>query len=180
MDAVSQLYAAHNDALLARALRYTNGNRQDAEDLVMLVWTDATRTFAAKAPDNPLNWLHMVLKRRAIDRSRRKQYRSAEMLAGVPEDVPRKREIRPGTHYAETTSPNDPAEITATRDRWRSCMAYLSPRSAEIVHLCFFEGFSVADAAAALGISQVAAKARVLRAKKQLGRCLTQVEDVVK
>lgn len=178
MTTIADLYTSYNSDLLNRALRYTSGNAEDAEDLVMQVWTDATRAWTKQAPEgNPLHWLLLVLKRRAADRSLRRERRPA-ITATDPETVPKRdhEHQRPNTTYAFTWTGEDPADVVATRARWKECMAYLSPKLRQIVHLVYWEGMSVAKAASTLGISQIAAKTRLSRARKQLSGCLTDVE----
>ncbi len=150
-ETVTHLYQRYGGAVLRQAGAYT-GTREDAEDLASSVWLDLTRAFPAGAPAEPWHWLSRVLRRRAIDASRRKRVPVA----------------------AAARTPSLPEAEVVAADGWERCLQSLPPRLAAVVRLVYGDGLTPAEAAAVLGISHQAAHARARRARAQLARCLQE------
>jgi len=137
-------WALHAAAVYDAAHRVT-GNPSDAEDVVQTVFLRLARRDRVSASDEELGrgYFHRAAVHAALD-----ILRSRQRAGWVPLD-----------HVAEPADANDPrhpeSELRRGEERrfLRLALARLTPRSAEIFALRFFEGLSNPEIASLLGIS---------------------------
>jgi len=130
--------ALHNDhagALWSYAMHLTSGDRAHAEDVVQETLLRAWRhpRVLDQSQGSARAWLFTVARRIAIDGWRAAAARSEISTASRPS-------------YPSATAPTAPC-----RAGWSGRACELSERHREVLELCFFQGHSVADAAARLG-----------------------------
>lgn len=156
------MHDEHADALLAHALRLVNGDRQRAEDLVQETLLRAWRHPEALDPDrgSVRAWLFTIARNLAIDAWRRRGTRVGEV---VTDELP------------------EPAQTVDETDRaveaWTvaEALARLSPQHREVLVECFYQGRSVAEAAARLGVPPGTVKSRTHYALRSLRLILAEM-----
>ncbi|MFG3709649.1 RNA polymerase sigma factor [Micromonospora sp. NPDC047730] len=167
--AFGQLFDRHSRAVYNHAFRLT-GSWCTAEDITQATFLVAwRRRDAARLVDGSvLPWL-LVVASNAV----RTEWRSARRWAALLRRLP-----------VDRQAADDPAEEIAQRlDDERRMRAILAaarrlPRAErEAVALCLWSGVSYANAAAALGVSEVAVRSRVSRARKRLARLVTDENE---
>ncbi|MEV0732050.1 sigma-70 family RNA polymerase sigma factor [Polymorphospora sp. NPDC050346] len=156
------LHDEHADALLAHALRLTSGDRQRAEDLVQETLLRAWRHPEALDPSRgPVRgWLFTTARNLAIDAWRRRTARGGEV---VTDDVP------------EPPPTVDEADRAVEAWTVAEALARLSPAHREVLVECFYEGRSVNEAAARLGIPPGTVKSRTHYALRSLRLVLEEM-----
>jgi RNA polymerase sigma-70 factor (ECF subfamily) len=147
------LHSDHAGALWSYALHLTNGDRTSAEDVVQETLLRAWRhpRVLDQSQGSARAWLFTVARRIAID-----GWRSATSRSEVSTDTPPELPIGDGTDRV--------------LQGWLVAQALgeLSTRHREVLVLCFFQGHSVADAAARLGVAEGTVKSRTHYALRAL------------
>lgn len=159
-DSFRDLYAAHGRAILAYAVRRTR-DPQDAADVVAETFLVAWRRVADVPPGDAARlWLYGVARRTLSNqaRSERRRERLAERLR---QELPAALAAVPAP-AAEGQS----AVLTALRQ--------LEETDREILLLAGWERLEAGEIAAVLGITGVAARARLHRARRRLRARLAQ------
>jgi RNA polymerase sigma-70 factor (ECF subfamily) len=149
------LHDEHGEALQAYAQRLCQGDRQRAEDLVQETLLRAWRhpTSMDPAHGSVRAWLFTTLRNLAIDSWRRRGARVAEVITDqLPEPIP------------------DLDETDRAVEAWTVADALnrLSPAHREVLMECFYQGRSVAEAAARLGVPVGTVKSRTHYALRAL------------
>jgi RNA polymerase sigma-70 factor, ECF subfamily len=149
------LQEEHGDALHAYALRLCQGDRQRAEDLVQETMLRAWRRPESMDParGSVRSWLFTTTRNLAIDFWRRRNARVTEVVTDqLPESVP------------------DLGEADRAVEAWTVADALnrLSPAHRQVLLECFYQGHSVAEAAARLGIPPGTVKSRTHYALRAL------------
>lgn len=144
--------------LAPRVLRYANARLGDpslAEDVAQESLAALVRACRnGGAPDSPEAFVFAIARRRAGRAAwRRRLWAPLEFASGARSEMP---------------SPEARAIAHDEMARVRSALAALPPRDREVMLLVAVGGLSMADAAAALGLSVSAAKMRVSRARARL------------
>jgi RNA polymerase sigma factor (sigma-70 family) len=153
-----RVFRAHHGLVFRTAYRIT-GNAADAEDVSQTVFLRLfrreTNTNVAKndALENEESYLRRAAINAAVDVIRSRQSDRTVELTDLPAE--------PAHDYRG----NDPRELRMALGR---ALAQLKPRPAEVFVLRFLEGFSNAQIARMLGISQVLVAVIVFRARQQL------------
>lgn len=153
------LYDEHAAALWAHALRLTGGDRVRAEDLVQETLLRAWRNphVLDQTTGSARGWLFTVARNIAIDGWRSAATRS-EVYPGAP----------PEQQVSDQTERALQGALVA------EAMAELSDRHREVLVLCFFHGYSVADAAMRLGVAGGTVKSRTHYALRALRLALEE------
>jgi RNA polymerase sigma-70 factor, ECF subfamily len=126
------------------------GNAADAEDVLQTVFLRLLgRRPNADALENEESYLRRAAVNAAID-----LVRSRQAARTVP--------------LLEMASQRRPSDAGGLRHALRSALARLSPRSAKVFALRFFEDMSNRQIASSLGISQVLVAVIIFRARQQL------------
>lgn len=148
-------FAARVSPSLLRSAYLLTRDRGHAEDLLqMTLWRIARRWRAIEGA--PEGYAHKVLVNLSRDRLRTLGRRAEERLdASTPV----------GLH-------DDATDTVAERDWMSAAVRRLPRRQREVVVLRFFLDLSVAEAAAALGMSQGTVKSHTSRALTQMGQLL--------
>jgi RNA polymerase sigma factor (sigma-70 family) len=157
-DRFGKLYKAHVREVLAYALRRT-ADAEDAADAVAEAFLVAWR----RLPEVPSGkearpWLYGVT-RRTLSNQRRGDHRRRRLAERLRADL--------ATAAADTA-----AETYG--DRFPAALETLHPDDREILRLSAWEELSPSEAARVLGISAIAARSRLHRARRRLGRALTE------
>jgi RNA polymerase sigma factor (sigma-70 family) len=162
-ESFRDLYAAHGRAILAYAVRRSR-DPQDAADVLAETFLVAWRRLDdVPAGDQARLWLYGVARRTLANqaRSERRRERLAERLRHeLPAAV---------TAVAPPSAGTDWAVLTALRA--------LEDPDREILLLAGWERLEAGQIAAVLGISGVAARARLHRARRRLRARLEQDTD---
>jgi len=159
------IWDRHRDRVFRHVIRL-GGELQDAEDLTAATFLELWRRRGSVrfVDGSLLPWLivtaHNVYRN---DARARRRYR--RFLASLPAADP------------ASVRASDPAVlvegIDAVRDaRVRAAMAGARPADVRLLAMTALEGFSVKDAAAAIGVSESAAKMRLSRLRRRLGAAI--------
>lgn len=159
------IWDRHRDRVFRHLVRL-GGAPQDAEDLTAATFLELWRRRSSVrfVDGSLLPWLivtaHNVYRN---DARARRRYR--RFLAALPAADP------------ESVRASDPAvlveDIDPVRDaRVREAMAGARPTDVRLLAMTALEGFSVKDAAAAIGVSESAAKMRLVRLRRRLGAAI--------
>jgi RNA polymerase sigma-70 factor (ECF subfamily) len=159
-DAVRELYARHVDAVFRFAVRRC-GNPEDVADLVSTVFVEMLS--AAPSYDRRRGevrvWLLGIAVRCLADQ-RRSDYRRSELetrLGSVPE-------LR-GDEHERVEAMLDAARLAPSAER---ALASLTEAEQAMFLLVAHDEVSVADAARSLGLTPVAGRMRLARARRKL------------
>lgn len=164
--AFRQLVARHLPRAHAVAFRVLL-NREDAEEAVQAaftkVWTNAGRFEPERSAFS--TWLYTIVTRACLDRARRF-----------------KPKTQPIEDWAEVLSDGDPDAETRLSQQQdarvvRDAVADLSSNQRMAVALCYFEGFTNAEAAQSLNMSVKALESLLVRARRQLKTVLGVKDD---
>lgn len=160
-----QLIAARLDSRLAA--------RVDASDVVQETLIDAARRMDEYFKDRPLPflaWLGQIANERVIDTHRR--HLAAQRRSVARESRPRNESDPPDTLAlrleADGTSPSGHLLRKERHDRLKAALELLPARDREVLVLRHLEQRGPSEIAERLGISEGAAKARLLRALMRL------------
>jgi len=158
-DAFGQLFQRHRDRLWAVALR-TLGDPEDAADALQDAMISAFRRAGSFRGDSAVTtWLHRIVVNAALDRMRR---RSSRPTAGTGDE-----EVLDS--LAASQGPlSDPAGATDTQLDVMAALRRLVPEQQAALVLVDMLGYSVADAAQVLGVSEGTVKSRAARGRARL------------
>ncbi len=169
-EAFQALVERHSRAAFRVAFRMT-GNEQDAEDVVQEGFLRAYRQIGRfEARSNFGTWLHRIIVNCATDALRGRQSRrerarvqdADDVMDGLAEDRPGPEQMARG------------AEIRRRVDR---SMAALTPLERAAFALRHYEGRSIDEIGAVLGLGTSAAKHSVFRAVKKLRDALAPLRS---
>ncbi len=143
---------------VARAIVLTH---EDAEDAVQEGFLHAYRALDRFLPDQAFGaWLHRIVANAALDITRRKKVRDADVLAET------------------IASPfRDPAESAELRRRLRDALASLGERQRAVIVLHDIEGFKHAEIGRMLGIPEGTARSDLHHARARLREELGSVRS---
>jgi RNA polymerase sigma-70 factor, ECF subfamily len=149
-DPAAEAFERHYGSVY-RFVRRRGTGREEAEDLTQEVFAAAVAALGDARVESPppLSWLYTVAQRRLIDAARRGRFLLA--TAGVEE--PQAHEAAYGWEVAETLA---------------RAVAGLPESYRQIVVAKLWEGRSLAEIAARLGVSEAACKMRLARGLGEL------------
>jgi RNA polymerase sigma-70 factor (ECF subfamily) len=152
----------HGDALFAHAVRLSGGDRQRAEDLVQETLLRAWRYPEALDPERGAvrSWLFTTARNLAIDAWRRRSARVSEVVTDVLPEPPPTADEADRAVEAWTVS---------------EALRRLSLQHREVLVECFYQGRSVAEAAARLGVPPGTVKSRTHYALRSLRMALDEM-----
>ncbi|QBS46034.1 RNA polymerase sigma factor SigM [Nocardia sp. CS682] len=161
--AFAELLRRHNDHLWQTALR-TSYTREDAADSLQDALLSAHRTAASfRAEAEVRSWLHAIVVNACLDRIRRNKIRKAVSLD--PETMPEPRDDRDAVAEMEMSLVVDQALFSLPPDQ-RTALVAID-----------LEGYSVAEAAAMLGVPEGTIKSRCARGRQRLQERLEFLRD---
>lgn len=158
-DAFGQLFSRHRDRLWAVAIR-TLGDPEEAADALQDAMISAFRRAGSFRGDSAVTtWLHRIVVNAALDRMRRRSARPA--VGGDDEELL--------DSLAAGRSPvSDPSGTTDTQLDVLAALRHLVPDQQAALVLVDMLGYSVADAAEVLGVSEGTVKSRAARGRAKL------------
>jgi RNA polymerase sigma-70 factor, ECF subfamily len=160
-EAFGELFRRHRDRLWAVAMR-TLGDQEEAADALQDAMISAFRRAGDFRGDSAVTtWLHRIVVNACLDRLRRRAARPAT-LTGDDEALDALSTAGPGAQA------EDLGGATATRLDVDAALQLLPPPQRAALVLVDMLGFSVADAAEVLGISQGTVKSRCARSRARL------------
>ncbi|HET8550789.1 MAG TPA: sigma-70 family RNA polymerase sigma factor [Bryobacteraceae bacterium] len=162
-EALAALYDESSSLVYTIVLRIV-GNREDAEEVMLDVYSQVWRSASGYQPDRGTvtGWLTMLARSRAIDRVRA---RARSVLDETLEIV------------AETADPGStPEEQTAIAEeqaRVRAALVVLPEEQRRLLELACYSGFTQSELAARLGLPLGTVKTRMrlgmMRLREELG-----------
>jgi len=147
---------------LGRYALYRGLSRADAEDVVGATLEIAWRKIDQVPPDDPLPWLYAV-ERNLLMNLRRANRRRSTLLGKLP---------IPGPHL-----PSDDESMNPDHEKLRAALRELDDDDQELLRLVAWDGLSPSQAAVVFGISAVAARTRLHRARRRLAARLDSDEQ---
>jgi RNA polymerase sigma-70 factor, ECF subfamily len=158
-EAFGQLFRRHRDRLWAVAIR-TLGDPEEAADALQDAMISAFRRASSFRGDSAVTtWLHRIVVNAALDRMRRRSARPA--VGGDDEELL--------DSLAAGRSPvSDPSGTTDTQLDVLAALRHLVPDQQAALVLVDMLGYSVADAADVLGVSEGTVKSRAARGRAKL------------
>lgn len=157
------VYDAFNARLFTFLARLTR-SRERAEDLLGETWLRLVRHADRLRPDTNLAaWLFTVARNLHTSHCRSRMLEESYLVEGLG--------LWP---VAPQTSPFEETAASELERRLESALASLAPKYREVLLIVVMEGFSPADAAAVCGISQVALRQRLSRARAMLAQRLNE------
>jgi RNA polymerase sigma-70 factor (ECF subfamily) len=158
-DAFGQLFERHRDRLWAVAIR-TLGDPEEAADALQDAMISAFRRASSFRGDSAVTtWLHRIVVNASLDRMRR---RSARPTTGGGDE-----ELLDS--LATSRAPvSDPSGTTDTQLDVAAAMRQLVPDQRAALVLVDMLGYSIADAAEVLGVSEGTVKSRAARGRARL------------
>ncbi len=137
-------------------------SREEAEDITQEVFVKAFRALAQYDVSRPFrSWLYAIATNAALNALRTARRRGVSIALDDDDRA---------AHDAMVAS-DDGHGIIARRERAlrvTDAVKELPPRSAALVHLHYFEGMSIREAAETVGLSEGAAKVALHRARRDL------------
>jgi RNA polymerase sigma-70 factor (ECF subfamily) len=155
--AFGQLFERHRDRLWAVAVR-TLHDPEDAADALQEAMISAFRRAGSFRGDSAVTtWLHRIVVNAALDRMRR---RAARPTASGDEEVIES--------LAAGRGASDPSSASDTALDVNAALRRLAPDQQAALVLVDMLGYSVADAAEVLGVSEGTVKSRCARGRAKL------------
>jgi len=167
-DAFGRLFQRHRDRLWAVAIR-TLSDPEEAADALQDAMISAFRRSGSFRGDSAVTtWLHRIVINACFDRMRRKAARPA--TGGADE--------RTLDNLAIGQATPDPSSSTDVSLDVQSALRTLPPDQQAALVLVDMLGYSVADAAEVLGVSQGTVKSRCARGRARLLPRLAHLRQV--
>jgi RNA polymerase sigma-70 factor, ECF subfamily len=173
--AFEQLVSRHERQIYTRALRLLQ-NPHDAEDVTQQAFLSALEGLAGFRGDARFaTWLNRIATFAALKVIRKRQGLDTVSLEHATE--PGDDDTLPHPEYIADwrESPGRLVERNEVRELLDTALAQLDEKHRLVFGLRDVEGLSVAETAAALGVSEANVKVRLLRARLQLRERLTRV-----
>lgn len=158
-EAFGQLFERHRDRLWAVAIR-TLGDPEEAADALQDAMISAFRRASSFRGDSAVTtWLHRIVVNAALDRIRRRSSRPT--VGGDNEEML-------DSLAAGHGGVSDPSGTTDTQLDVMAALRHLVPDQQAALVLVDMLGYSVADAAEVLGVSEGTVKSRAARGRARL------------
>jgi RNA polymerase sigma-70 factor (ECF subfamily) len=158
-DAFGELFRRHRDRLWAVAVR-TLGDPEEAADALQDAMIAAFRRADGFRGDSAVTtWLHRIVVNAALDRLRRRAARPT----AVGRDEEALDALATGGQFLADRSGSSDTAIDV-----RAALQQLVPEQRATLVLVHMLGYSVADAARVLGVSEGAVKSRAARGRARL------------
>jgi RNA polymerase sigma factor (sigma-70 family) len=162
--ALAALIDETRPVVFAQALRLL-GLRADAEEVTMDVYSQVWRKAGCYDParGSVVAWLGNMARSRSIDllRSRARQQRSSEVLA---------------LEFRNSSDLEDETASSEVRRRMNQALDALPSEQRRVIELAYFNGYSVTEVAARLGVPLGTAKSRVRYGLKRLRLLMAAAE----
>jgi RNA polymerase sigma-70 factor (ECF subfamily) len=157
--ALEELYDATVGKVFALAVAILH-HREDAEEVVCATyayaWANVSRYDAKRA--NPLGWLLMMCRSRALDRLRQRRATAATVNIDAIAD----------SKADDRDPPEDILSLVQRRGRVHAALEKLTPERRQLISLAFLQGMTHPEIAATTGLALGTVKSHVRRALVQL------------
>jgi RNA polymerase sigma-70 factor (ECF subfamily) len=169
-DAFGKLFRRHRERLWAVAVR-SLGDQEEAADALQDAMISALRRAGSFRGDSAVTtWLHRIVVNAALDRMRRRAARPATSCQD--EDA-----LDALSTAGQAVS--DPSASVDTRLDVQAALSTLVPDQRTALVLVDLLGYSIGDAAEALGVSEGTVKSRAARGRARLLPRLAHLRDAV-
>ena len=169
-DALVQLITRYEKTLFGLLVRLTNGDRHRADDLFQETFLHAMRaagTFNRKLQFKP--WVTAIAVNLVRDEARKRKVRGEVTLDGTTRDGEQNRMAEP---QCDGETPGEKAERHDEENVLRRALGNLTELEREVVLLHFYNGMTLADTAAVLGVPLGTVKSRLHAALTRLSGLL--------
>lgn len=165
-DLRAQLERLHPEAF-GWALHCCGGDRAMTEDVLQTVYLKVLEGKAQFDGRSALKtWLFAVVRKTAAEERRRRVMGGLRFLTlDRSEDSPSEDSVEESLHVSER------------HEMFRRVLAVLPKRQQEVLHLVFYQDFTVEETAAVLGISVGSARTHYQRGKKRCRQQLERMEE---
>jgi len=155
---LGQIYRDHHKKVLNAAYRVT-GNAQDAEDVLQTVFMRLVRREGGSPlSDSPGSYLHRAAINAALDIVRSRAASRTSPLEDVETSL----------SASANEAPDRIHDAEEIRDEIRKALAKMSPKSAEVFVLRYFEGYGNHEIARMLGASRSTINVILHRTRQRL------------
>lgn len=163
IEAFTREFLAYRPFLEGQARRYLH-DREDMRDVLQNVWIKASRAIESLRTDHLKAWMATITRREAINFVRRKSRRMSMELPGQETTLHARPDPSP--------LPNELAERRTLAHALRK-LAERSPKQAAAVYLVHLGGFTHAEAATTLGVTEGTAKSNAFKGVERMFLTLT-------
>jgi len=171
-EALGQLITRYEKTLFGLLVRMTNGDRHRADDLFQETFLHAMRaaaTFNRKMQFKP--WITAIAVNLIRDEARKKKVRGEVALDGSARDYDGEQN-RIAEPVSNGETPGEHAERKDEENYLRRALGRLTDLEREVVLLHFYNGMTLADTAAVLGVPLGTVKSRLHAALTRLNGML--------
>jgi RNA polymerase sigma-70 factor, ECF subfamily len=161
----------HHDASFGWALSCCRHNRAEAEEVLQTVYLKILQGKARYRGEASLQtWLFAVIRKTAISEHRRQLLRTLTSVGGAAKTDAREHDD------SLSSQPALEFERSEMQHRFQQALKCLPARQRETLHLVFYQGLSLREAADVMGVSIGSARRHYERGKKRLREELDQKE----
>ena len=154
----------HHQASFGWALSCCRHNRADAEEVLQTVYLKILQGKARYRGEASLRtWLFAVIRKTAISERRKQLLRNLTSIGSAPKSD---HDSQPAVEF----------ERSEMQRRFQEALKCLPPRQRETLHLVFYQGLSLREAADVMHVSIGSARRHYERGKKRLREELDQKE----
>ena len=157
----------HHDASFGWALSCCQHNRAEAEEVLQTVYLKILQGKARYRGEASLRtWLFAVIRKTAVSEHRKQLVRTLTAIGSMPKS----------DHDSLNSQPAVEFERSEMQRRFQQALKCLPARQRETLHLVFYQGLSLREAADVMGVSIGSARRHYERGKKRLREALDQKE----
>jgi RNA polymerase sigma-70 factor, ECF subfamily len=157
----------HHQASFGWALSCCRHNRADAEEVLQTVYLKILQGKARYRGEASLQtWLFAVIRKTAISERRKQLLRTLTSIGGAPK----------ADHDSLNSQPAVEFERSEMQRRFQQALKCLPLRQRETLHLVFYQGLTLREAADVMRVSIGSARRHYERGKKRLREELEQKE----
>ncbi len=155
----------HHEASFGWALSCCRHNRADAEEVLQTVYLKILQGKARYRGEASLQtWLFAVIRKTAISERRKQLLRTLTSIGGAPKAD------------SLNSQPVVEFERSEMQRRFQQALKCLPARQQETLHLVFYQGLTLREAADVMGVSIGSARRHYERGKKRLRETLDEKE----
>jgi len=155
----------HHEASFGWALSCCRHNRADAEEVLQTVYLKILQGKARYRGEASLQtWLFAVIRKTAISECRKQLLRTLTSIGGAPKAD------------SLNSQPAVEFERSEMQRRFQQALKCLPARQRETLHLVFYQGLTLREAADVMGVSIGSARRHYERGKKRLRETLDEKE----
>jgi RNA polymerase sigma-70 factor (ECF subfamily) len=167
--AFEEVVSANLDALYCTALRFCEGRKADAEDLLQEAMLHALRRFGElRDPEAARSWLFTILVRSNLNRLRSRRRRGETLSSDLDEA-----EFEAALEaWRPSPSADEALDRIEVRDHLTRCLDRLDESLRQIIWLADVEGFRQTELAKMLDLPEGTIASRLFRARRELRKSI--------